>query len=101
MKIVLFSKLSNSFFHLKPLGTDPRRQDRGAKTRPQGQLECANPRGSPGGWSGLGLTDTLTLSDFEIISHKGPRFIAVFHCFYLFSKCKNLGGDMKTNNKRE
>ena len=24
-------------------------QDRGAKTRPQGQLECANPLGSPGG----------------------------------------------------
>ena len=29
---------------------DPREdpgRDRGAKTRPQGQLECANPRGSP------------------------------------------------------
>ena len=25
--------------------------DRGAKTRPQGHIECANPRG--GGWSGL------------------------------------------------
>ena len=24
-------------------------QDKGAKTRPQGQLEFANPRGSPGG----------------------------------------------------
>ena len=30
-----------------------------AKTRPLGQLECANPRGSPGGGlSGLKLTDT-------------------------------------------
>ena len=27
-------------------------QDRGAKTRPQGQLECANPRGSPRGGDG-------------------------------------------------
>ena len=42
---------------------DPR-QNRGAKTRPLGQLECENPRGSPGGggggggWSGLELTDT-------------------------------------------
>ena len=31
----------------------------GAKTRPQGQLECANPRGRSGRWSGLELTDTL------------------------------------------
>ena len=31
-------------FTLRPPG-----QDRGAKTRPLGQLECANPRGSPGG----------------------------------------------------
>ena len=29
------------------------------RTRPQEHLECANPRGSPGGWSGLELTDTL------------------------------------------
>ena len=34
-------------------------QDRGAKTRPLGQQECAKLRGSPwGGWSGLELTDT-------------------------------------------
>ena len=43
-KIALFSKLSNLFFDLRPPG-----QNRGAKTRPQGQLECANSRGSPGG----------------------------------------------------
>ena len=30
----------------------PPGQDRGAKTRPQGQLECANPRGSPEGGDG-------------------------------------------------
>ena len=47
-KIALFSKLSNFYFDLRPPG-----QDRGAKTRPQGQLECANPRGLPGGWSDL------------------------------------------------
>ena len=28
---------------------DPPVQNRGVKTRPQGQLECANPRGRPGG----------------------------------------------------
>ena len=39
----------------------PPGQDRGAKTRPQGQLECANPPGSPGGWSGLELTDALPM----------------------------------------
>ena len=56
-----FSKLSNFNLNLRPRGQTPRQspgQDRGAKTRPQGQLECANPRGSPGGWSGLELTDT-------------------------------------------
>ena len=47
-KIALFSKLSNFYFDLRPPGQTPG-QDRGAKTRPQGQLECANPRGSPGG----------------------------------------------------
>ena len=54
-----FSKLSNFYLDLRPLGQIPG-QDRGAKTRPQGQLECANPRGLPGGggWSGLELTDT-------------------------------------------
>ena len=44
-----FSKLSNFYFDLRPAprGQTPG-QDRGAKTRPQGQLECANPWGSPG-----------------------------------------------------
>ena len=52
-----FSKLSNFYFDLRPPGKTSG-QDGGAKTRPQGQLECANPRRSPGGWSGLELTDT-------------------------------------------
>ena len=39
-----FSKLSNFYIDLGPPG-----QDRGAKTQSQGQLECANPRGSTGG----------------------------------------------------
>ena len=34
---------------------DPPGQDKGVKTRPQGQLECANPRGSPGGMVKLGI----------------------------------------------
>ena len=34
-----FSKLSNFYFDLRPPW-----QDKGAKTRPQGQLECADPR---------------------------------------------------------
>ena len=37
-----------------PRGLTPG-QDRGAKTRPQGQLECANPRGLPGGVVRLGI----------------------------------------------
>ena len=43
----------------------------------------------------------ISLSDFKIIWHNRPRFNAVFNCFYLFSKFKTLGGDMRTNNKRE
>ena len=35
-----FSKLPNFYFDLRPLGQTPG-QDRVAKTRPQGQLECA------------------------------------------------------------
>ena len=55
---VFFSKLSNFYFDLRPPGETPG-QNRGAKTRPQGQLERADPRGLPGGgWSGLELTDT-------------------------------------------
>ena len=57
-KVALFSKLSKFFFKT-PRGQTPG-QDKGAKTRPQGQLECANPRGSPGGCSGLELTDALS-----------------------------------------
>ena len=33
------------------------------------------------------------------IWHNRLRFIAVFNCFYLFSRFKNLGGDMRTNIK--
>ena len=43
-----FSKLSNFYFDLRPPGQTPG-QDRGAKTLPQEQLECANPRRLPGG----------------------------------------------------
>ena len=47
---------------LRPPGQTPGQipgQDRGAKTRPLGQLKCVNPRDRPeGGWSGLELTDT-------------------------------------------
>ena len=57
---LLFSKLSKFFFDLRPPGGQTSGQDIGAKTRPQGQLECANPRGSPGGWSGFELTDALS-----------------------------------------
>ena len=46
-----FSKLLNFYFDLRP----PSGQDRGAKTRPQGQLECANPQGLPGGMVRLGI----------------------------------------------
>ena len=33
------------------------------------------------------------------IWHNRLRIIAVFNCFYLFSRFKNLGGDMRTNIK--
>ena len=46
-----FSKLSNFYFDLRPLGQAPG-QNRGAKTLPQGQLDCANPRASPKGGDG-------------------------------------------------
>ena len=49
-----FPKLSNFYFDLRPLGQTPG-QDRGAKIRPQGQLECANSGGRPGGTVRLGI----------------------------------------------
>ena len=55
----LFFKIIEFYFDLRL----PPAQDRAAKTRSHGQLECANPRGSPGGWSGLELTDTLERVD--------------------------------------
>ena len=51
------SLLAFFYFDLRPPEQTPR-QDRGTKTHPQGQLECVNPWGSLGGWSGLELTDT-------------------------------------------
>ena len=63
-----FSKLSNFYFDLRPSG-----QDRRAKTRPQGQLECVNPLGLPGVWSGLELTDTL----------KNPKSVHTHQILYI------------------
>ena len=37
-----------------PPGANPRGRQR-SETRPQGQLECANPPGSPGGMVRLGI----------------------------------------------
>ena len=48
------SKLSNLYFDLRPPGQTPG-QDRGAKTRPQGQLECVNPGDRLGGMVRLGI----------------------------------------------
>ena len=53
-----FSKLSNFYFDLRLPGQTPG-QDREVKTRPHGKIECAIPRGWPGGGSGLELTDAL------------------------------------------
>ena len=44
--------------HLRPPRGAIPGQDREAKIRSQGHLECANPWRSPGGWSGMELTDT-------------------------------------------
>ena len=43
----------------------------------------------------------ISLSDFEIICYKRPRFIRVYNCLYLFSKFQTLGADMRANNNRE
>ena len=72
-----FSKLSNFYFDVRPPGGGGGQspgQDRGAKTRPQGQLECANPRGSPGGRSGLELTDALEWDVRSPENLKSPNF---------------------------
>ena len=67
------SKLWNFYFDLRPPRADPR-QNRVTKTRPQGQLECANQRGSPGGeeWSGLELTDTSLASVVVVVLPNVP-----------------------------
>ena len=60
-----FSKLSNFYFDLRSLPGQISGQDRGAKSRPQGQLECCQSPGvfwwGGGGWSGLELTDTVLM----------------------------------------
>ena len=58
-----FSKVIELLLRFKTAG-----QYRGAKTRPQGQLKCANLLGSRrgGGWSGLELTDTLPVVQHRI-----------------------------------
>ena len=55
-KIALISKLSNFFFDLRPRGAEPRARQRSENPT----TECANPRRSPGRWSGLELTDALS-----------------------------------------
>ena len=53
-----FQNYRTFYFDLRPprqISWQTPGQDRGAKTRPQGQLECANPRGSPGGMVRLGI----------------------------------------------
>ena len=49
----IFSKLSNFSFDLRPPQGQTPGQDRGAKTRPQGQLECCRiAKGRLGGGGG-------------------------------------------------
>ena len=50
----LFKRQSKNHAFFSKLSKTPG-QDRGAKTRPLGQLGCANPRGSPGGVVRLGI----------------------------------------------
>ena len=47
-KIALFSKLSNIYFDLRPPRADPQARQRSENPTPR-ELECGNPRGSPGG----------------------------------------------------
>ena len=76
-----FSQLSNVHFDLRPNPRANLSEDRGAKTRIQGQLECANLWGSPGGWSGLELTDTLIPENTEL-NHE-----TTMYCFSDSVKC--------------
>ena len=78
-----FSKLSNFYFDLRPppLGQTPG-QERGAKTQPQGQLECCKSLGVVGGWgggwSGFELTDPLICDPaffVHIIKHRSITFV--------------------------
>ena len=48
-KVALFFKIIELLLLFKTPRADPRERQR-SETRPQGQLECANPRGSP--WGG-------------------------------------------------
>ena len=77
-KITLFSKLSHFYFDLRPPG-----QDRGAKTRPQGQLECANPRGVARGDGHADLELTDTLCNYV---HLGSKFLLVQDYVFEFNR---------------
>ena len=44
-------------------------------------------------------TNTVSGTKDSTIWHNRLRFNAVFNCFYLFRRFKNLGGDMRTNIK--
>ena len=64
-----FSKLSNFYFDLRPPAGKTPGQDRRAKTRPQGKLECANPLGSPGGMVRLGIDWYINIRESHKISN--------------------------------
>ena len=55
MLLGLHDKAKIAHYRIFILIQDPHGQDKGAKTRPQGQLESANPWGSPGGMVRLGI----------------------------------------------
>ena len=62
-KIARFFKIIELLLWLSPPGQTPE-QDRRAKTRPLGQLKCANPRGPPRGMVRLGIDWYINLDKF-------------------------------------
>ena len=73
-KIALFLKLSNFYFKTPP-GANPWARQRSENPTPVATRMCESPgvaRG--GGWSGLGLTDTLRTSATNPITYGILRF---------------------------
>ena len=87
-KLCFFSKLSNFYFDLRPPRADPQARQRSENPTPGATTICESPglaRGGGGGWSGLGLTDTLVFDRFKQTLAKDPVWLENF--FVNTAKC--------------